>query len=238
MKIATWNCNMVFRKKAEIILRHNPDILVIPECEHPGKLKFSGGIPEPRDVLWFGSNQNKGLGIFSYGDFKFKLLKQYNPDFKLVIPISMTNGENKFILYAIWANNPADPEGQYVTQVWKAVNYYRRLLKSQRTILAGDFNSNTIWDKPRRQGNHSTVVNFLEKKGIHSAYHHHFKQEQGKEQHPTLYMYRQKQRPYHLDYCFVSKDLLDKLQSVEVGSFDSWSQYSDHVPVIISFDLG
>ncbi|HET9824163.1 MAG TPA: hypothetical protein VFP87_02450, partial [Chitinophagaceae bacterium] len=64
------------------------------------------------------------------------------------------------------------------------------------------------------------------------------KQEQGKERHPTLYMYRQKDKPYHIDYCFASKDLIGKLKSVEVGKFRSWCRYSDHVPVMIAFDLG
>jgi exonuclease III len=35
MKIITWNCNMAFRKKADWILQYEPDILIIPECEHP-----------------------------------------------------------------------------------------------------------------------------------------------------------------------------------------------------------
>lgn len=237
MKIATWNCNMAFRNKAEFILKHKPDILVVPECEHPDKLKFKKKSQHYHDVLWFGSNHHKGLGIFSYSDFRFKLDKGYDPDFKLVIPISAQNKKTKLQLYAIWANNPGDRDGAYVTQVWKAINHYDHLIKGQETLLVGDFNSNTIWDKPRRAGNHSTVVDFLGKKGIHSAYHHHFKQIQGKEKHPTLYMYRQKKKPYHIDYCFASKDLLNKLQSVEVGSFKTWSKHSDHVPVIADFDL-
>ena len=65
MKIITWNCNMAFRKKAGLILAYKPDILIIPECEHPDKLKFPVGTPEPTDTLWFGTNHNKGLGIFS-----------------------------------------------------------------------------------------------------------------------------------------------------------------------------
>jgi len=69
MKIITWNCNMAFRKKAGLILTHKPDIVIIPECEHPDKLKFTTGTPEPTDTLWFGTNLNKGLGIFSYSKF-------------------------------------------------------------------------------------------------------------------------------------------------------------------------
>jgi exonuclease III len=64
MKIITWNCNMAFRKKAAVILAHKPDILIVPECEHPDKLIFNAGIFQPTDVLWFGTNQHKGLGIF------------------------------------------------------------------------------------------------------------------------------------------------------------------------------
>jgi exodeoxyribonuclease-3 len=64
MKIITWNCNMAFRKKADIILSHKPDILIVPECEHTDKLLFSNNTQKPTHALWFGQNKNKGLGIF------------------------------------------------------------------------------------------------------------------------------------------------------------------------------
>jgi exodeoxyribonuclease-3 len=79
-------------------------------------------------------------------------------------------------------------------------------------------------------------VSFLEDKGIYSSYHLHHKQTQGEEKQPTLYMYRHKDKPYHVDYCFVSADMADKIQSVEIGNFDFWIKYSDHVPVIVTFD--
>jgi exodeoxyribonuclease III len=235
MRIITWNCNMAFRKKADIILAYKPDILIVPECEHPDKLKFNTDTTQPKDILWFGTNKNKGLGIFSYSDFRFKLLKKHNPEFRMIIPIAVT-GPFDFTLYAIWAYNPTDPDGQYVTQVWKAIHHYDRLLTKKQTILIGDFNSNTIWDRPRREGNHSALVERLEKKGIHSVYHKYFNQVQGKEQHPTLYMYRHKDKPYHLDYCFASEDVANKLKSVEIGDYESWIKYSDHVPVIVTFN--
>jgi exonuclease III len=115
----------------------------------------------------------------------------------------------------------------------------RKLAATQRIetfILAGDFNSNTIWDKKRRESNHSNVVKRLEEKGIFSAYHLYFQQIQGQEAHPTLYLYRHQNRPYHLDYCFVSADLAPKIQSVNIGEYDFWMRYSDHVPVIVRFN--
>lgn len=235
MKIITWNCNMAFRKKAGIILTHKPDILVVPECEHPDKLLFNEDTPKPKDTLWFGKNINKGLGIFSYSNFRFKVLDVHNDSLKMIVPIAVSGGKFDFTLFAIWANNPIDPDGQYVTQVWKAIHHYESLIKSKQTILIGDFNSNTIWDKPRREGNHSTVVKRLQEKRIYSVYHKYYKQKHGKEQHPTLYLYRAKDKPYHIDYCFASIDIVRHLKSVEVGDYDFWRQYSDHVPVIVTF---
>jgi exodeoxyribonuclease-3 len=228
---------MAFRKKAGFILKHKPDILVVPECEHPDKLQFSRKRHIPKDILWFGSNQHKGLGIFSYGDHRLRLLDTHNTDLKMILPVAVTGGQIDFTLFAVWANNPEDPDGQYVEQVWKALEHYDGLINDTRTILIGDFNSNTIWDRPRRVGNHSHVVSRLAEKGIVSCYHQHHQQEQGKEKHPTLYLYRHKDKPYHLDYCFASADLAEKIKLVEVGKHAYWTKHSDHVPVIITFDL-
>ena len=219
-----------------MILAYKPDILIVPECECPEKLSFETGTQKPKDIVWFGANQNKGLAIFSYSDYKFRVLDNHNDDLKMIIPIAVTNGNFNFNLFAIWANNPNDPDGQYVNQVWKAIHHYDTAITSSQTILIGDFNSNTIWDKPRREGNHSTVVKKLEDKGVYSVYHKHFSQAQGKEQHPTLYLYRRRDKPYHIDYCFASLDMIEHLKSVEVGDYDFWIKYSDHVPVIVTFD--
>jgi exodeoxyribonuclease III len=157
---------MAFRKKAGLLIPYKPDLLVIPECEHPDKLIFDKDIPAPTSSLWFGENKNKGLGVFSYGDYKLKTLADYTDQYKIIAPIAVKSPLLNLTLFAVWANNPHDPDGQYVTQVWKAINHYKKLLGKRKVLLAGDFNSNTIWDKPRRAGNHSTVVNILQQKGI------------------------------------------------------------------------
>ena len=198
---------MAFRKKAALILTHKPDILIIVECEHPDKLLFTADIPKPTDSLWFGKNRHKGLAIFSYSNFRFKILDNHNEDFKMIIPIEVTGGQFDFNLFLIWAYNPTDKDGKYITQVWKAIIHYDDLLTDKTTMLIGDFNSNTIWDyKKHRLSNHSMVIKQLEGKNIFSTYHLHHKQTQGKEEHPTFYMYRHKDKPYHIDYCFASTD--------------------------------
>ena len=157
---------MAFRKKAEFILTHKPDILIIVECEHPDKLLYKGDIPKPTDSLWFGKNQHKGLAIFSYGDYRFKIHENHNENFKMIIPIEVTGGHFDFNLFLVWAYNPDDNDGRYITQVWKAITHYDELLTGKPTMFIGDFNSNTIWDnKKHRLGSHSSVVKKLEDKG-------------------------------------------------------------------------
>src|SRR5690349_1621408 len=118
MRIITWNCNMAFRKKAELVLKYQPDILVIPECEEPSKLQFSSALSQPRDILWFGTNQHKGLGIFSYGNCTMNVKRNHQPHFRTVVPIDVTKNDVQLLLYAVWAHNPNDPDGHYITQVW------------------------------------------------------------------------------------------------------------------------
>jgi exodeoxyribonuclease-3 len=236
MKLILWNCQGAFRKKAEIILKYNPDILIVQECENPEKLIFSNSTIKLDDFLWFGDNQHKGLGIFSFGDYKFEILEQHNPEFKIVVPIKVTNHNYSFVLFAIWANNVGDKNNRYIEQVWKAINYYDEILDTETTILAGDFNSNKIWDRKYRIGNHSTVVDKLESKSIFSIYHKHYNEEQGKESKPTFYLQRNKDKPYHIDYCFASENLMEKFKDIEIGSYENWIEYSDHSPVIVRFE--
>jgi exonuclease III len=238
MKLITWNCNMAFRKKADAILRYRPDILILQECEHPDKIDFTKHTQQPKSVLWFGNNPHKGLGIFAYADYGLAVHPLYNEAIKWVVPIVVKDGRKRCTLFAVWAHNPQDPDGQYVTQVWKALQQYQTLIKKTNTLLIGDFNSNTIWDRPKREGNHSTVVAHLLQKNIHSVYHHRYLQIQGSEKHPTFYLYRNQKKPYHLDYCFASSDWMARLTDVTVGSFRTWQKYSDHVPLMVSFGLG
>lgn len=228
---------MAFRKKAAMILPYKPDILIVPECEHPGKLKFPGAVKTPDDIFWHGTNLHKGIGVFSYSNYTFRLHDCHNPQFRHVLPLMVSGGKVDFVLFAIWANNPEDKDGPYVTQVWKAMHHYDKLLSGKRVILSGDFNSNSIWDRPRRVGNHSALVEKLAQKNIFSTYHHFYKQDQGKEKHPTLFMYRHKDKPYHLDYCFASAYFMQRLEKVQVGTYRKWTPYSDHKPLMVTFTV-
>ena len=236
MRIISWNCNMAFRKKNAAILKYNPDILIISECENEEKLKFGELTPIPTDFYWHGDNENKGIGIFSYSDYKLKKFRNFNPKFRYVIPLAV-GGQNKFNLFAIWAmpNKENSREG-YIGQVWLAMQYYKRKLGSD-SILIGDFNSNKIWDhtQPRRVGNHSAVHEYLKAKDIHSMYHLQTEDELGKEGTPTYFLYKNNTKPYHIDYCFASNAFLTNGFNFSIGEHKDWVKFSDHVPIIADF---
>lgn len=236
MKIITWNCNMAFRKKAEFILTEQPDILIVPECENPDKLIFKNDVTKPADLFWYGKNPNKGIGVFSYSDFKIELLSIHNPDFRYVLPLSVSNDKINFTIFAIWAQKP-EKHDCYTEQVWNTVHFYNELLDKDNVILIGDFNSSSIWDKPNRVYNHSNLVDFLKSKNIWSTYHTFNNEEQGKETAPTLFMHRKLERPYHIDFCFASNNLIDKMGNVEIGDYESWTKHSDHKPLTVKFEL-
>jgi endonuclease/exonuclease/phosphatase family metal-dependent hydrolase len=59
------------------------------------------------------------------------------------------------------------------------------------------------------------------------------KEEQGKESKLTLFFHRKPERPYHIDYAFISKSLIGKNNNnIEVGDPDLWLEYSDHMPLV------
>jgi len=237
MKLISWNCQGAFRKKANVILSHQPDILIVQECEHPDKLGFGSTITKPNDFYWYGDNINKGIAIYSYSNYKFELLPIFNPEFRYILPFRVTGGRQVFILFAIWAmDNKENYDARYIGQIWLAINHYVDLFDNS-TILIGDFNSNKIWDYKDRVGNHSDVVRKLHEWNIQSIYHRHFNLEQGKEKHPTFFLQRKHNKPYHIDYCFVSNDLIDKVQNVEIGTYENWNEYSDHSPLLINLEL-
>jgi exonuclease III len=102
------------------------------------------------------------------------------------------------------------------------------------TIVLGDFNSNTIWDQRDRWWNHSDVVNILSSFNLVSLYHLINQEEQGNESLKTFYLYRKKEKGYHIDYVFIPEVYLNQVTNFEVGTYEKWIELSDHTPLIFS----
>ena len=48
-------------------------MVIIPECENPSRINFGQYKDKVSDSYWVGKIQYKGLGIFTFNDFKIKL---------------------------------------------------------------------------------------------------------------------------------------------------------------------
>jgi exonuclease III len=234
IKIISWNCNMAFRKKYDKVIELNPDLLVIQECENDSKLKGHLESMNYNQLVWYGDNPHKGIAIISFNNLEIELSKNNNPEFRYVVPIKLQAGKRTINLFCIWAMpHKSETSKHYIGQIWGAINFYSNDL-NEESILIGDFNSNAIWDKKKRVGNHTDVVDFLGKKNIQSIYHQKNGVKHGKEKHPTLFLLKKLERPYHIDYCFVSKSLFSRETTIEIGKYEEWIKLSDHMPVIIN----
>lgn len=228
---------MAFRKKNALILKEAPDILVIPECENEKNLRFGKLTPLPNDFLWHGEDESKGIGIFSYADYKLFLLEQHTPRFRYIVPIRVS-GKNSFTLLAVWAMNESKEnyKQRYIGQLWRGLQYYADLLGDD-TIIVGDFNWNKIWDRSKGlAGNLTDMVGLLKEHDIISVYHAINREDFGKESSPTFYLHRRFEKRYHIDYCFSSIKYFSRLESFRIGRFSDWIEYSDHMPMMITFN--
>ena len=236
MKVVAWNADRAFRKKIDKILPLKADILIISECEKPekwGQIIDEKGIDE---FLWEGDKPNKGIGIITFdAKYQIETHQAYDKSFRYIVPYKVSVGKLEFILFAVWSQKGEKRYDSYIGQIYLALEKYASLLK-EPCIIVGDWNRNKLFDHVKRVKTHSEVVEFLEGFGIKSAYHHFYDEEHGEELKATHYFRKEKARPFHIDFLFASKLLLDQLKSFHIGSREDWIEFSDHMPIIAEFN--
>ncbi|MBT4220084.1 MAG: endonuclease/exonuclease/phosphatase family protein, partial [Rhodospirillaceae bacterium] len=229
MKIISWNCNCAFRSKFEHIQSLDPDILIIQECEDPDQVSDEAYKAWAKNFLWTGANKNKGLGIFARPEITLTPLPWASDDLELFLPCRINN---EFNLVGVWTKYADSATYQYIGQFWKYLQKHKESFTKSELMIIGDFNSNQCWDLPDRNWNHSDVVRELSEINIESLYHLGTGEKQGAEDSPTFYMQRNLEKPYHIDYFFVSSLFHSKEFSLEVLDHSFWLKHSDHVPVV------
>lgn len=229
MRVLTWNCNGAFRKKFHEISRFSADIYVIQECEDPKQSADQNYKDWAKNYLWVGQNKHKGLGVFCSPEIDLKELPWSSDNLELFLPYRIND---QFNLLAVWTKQANSPNFAYIGQLWKYLQLHKEKLSAKDSFVIGDLNSNKIWDEWDRWWNHSDVVKELRDIGIESAYHVLNGEEQGKESRPTLFMQRNINKPYHIDYIFCPLVTLAQGTKIVVGDKDEWLHLSDHMPVI------
>lgn len=215
----------------------NADLYIIQECESPAKVNHIEYNRWAENHLWIGDTKNKGLGVFASKSIELIPLDwstlYQDHSVKYFLPCSVAGNFN---LLAVWTHQNSSPTFGYIGQLWKYLQLNKA--KLNKAVIAGDFNSNAIWDSWDRWWNHSDVVKELNEVGIDSLYHKSSGEKQGRETVPTFFLHRNLQKPYHIDYIFASKEISQGLKKLEIGQISKWLQLSDHLPIICEFELG
>ena len=243
MRLVVWNCNMALHRKAKALLSLQPDIAVISECAEPERL-FRMGCSTwiENEPVWIGRHATKGLAVFTFNDYRACLSESYLPNLRYIAPVHIS-GPASFNLLAIWAQNASGGvmRKHQLGPLRRALSRYRSFLDEEPVVLAGDFNSNAIWDKPGWRINHMTLVEILRRQDLVSAYHEIRREGHGQESVPTIY-WRDRTRDgptYHIDYMFLPSAWVSAVDAFDVGCFDDWcgNGLSDHVPLVVDISL-
>ncbi|NQT74712.1 MAG: endonuclease/exonuclease/phosphatase family protein [Chloroflexi bacterium] len=233
MKIVTWNCKGAYRKKhSRLIESFDPDIWIIQECEHPDKFNQQKGFIRPDNVLWYGDNLNRGVGVFSKHGIGLNIEEMHNSNFRYIIPVKVS-GLYELNLFAVWAmNDTVNKQQRYIGQVFSSLEYYRHLF-ANRTVFAGDFNWNTSFKATGRlTGDLDDVIKYFGEINIISAYHKIHKEKFGEESKATLHFHGKNQSPFHIDYIFLNRSLCSN-EKMTIGKWAEWHMLSDHMPICL-----
>jgi endonuclease/exonuclease/phosphatase family metal-dependent hydrolase len=129
-----------------------------------------------------------------------------------------------------------DPEIHYVHSVNTFLKQYNNWINQTDTCILGDFNSNLTYDLKKSKP-HQTMLNMMNELNLVSAYHKYFNEDQGKESQATFYYHKKNnESKQHIDYIFIPSKLSNNIKKIEVGIFDEWYTYSDHMPIIMDID--
>ncbi len=232
MRIVSWNCNGALRKKLVALRSYDADVYVIQECENPNESSCPDYRAWASNYLWVGGNKNKGLGVFAKPEIALASLNLDAGTLESFIPCTLNE---RFVLWAVWTRQANSPTFRYIGQLWKYLQKHKAALSGKDAVVIGDINSNVCWDAWDRWWNHSDVVRELEELGIYSLYHAVNGEAQGSESSPTFYMHRKREKPYHIDYAFLSKMYLSSA-SLEVGNPNIRLEHSDHMPLFMQIN--
>jgi exodeoxyribonuclease-3 len=147
-----------------------------------------------------------------------RLAESYHPSLRYLAPVHV-DGPAECNLLAVWAQNASagSIRKHQLGPLRRGLSRYKAFLGERPAVIAGDLNSNTIWDKPGWRINHSTKVRILEESfGLVSAYHAIRGEAHGAESEPTLYWRdRTKDGPtYHIDYVFLPTAWIGKVRQL------------------------
>jgi hypothetical protein len=221
---------MAFRgRKLDALLGLEPDLAVVQEC---GRRDLESLAARGFHCVWEGRRADRGLGVLA-PDLSISLDGCHDPELAYYVPLTVGAPGARFRLVAAWAYGHRSTTAKR----WaldEALAHYEHFLCPGPAVVAGDLNNHPIWDTPSRP-TFARSLQMLGRAGLRSAWHHTTGTEHGAERCGTFYFYRRPDRPYHIDYCFVSSDI--EVRAAAIGAPATWLALSDHCPVVVDLEL-
>lgn len=234
MRIVSWNCAQRAHLKMPVVLGLAPDLLVLPECARPDVIRYKNpGLP-PWTAHWIGDNPNKGLGVFAFGAYRIDRVPTVAPTGSMFLPVRCS-GPVAIAALATWAFNDSQPPRAVpnAASIERTVKECSDFLTETPCVMLGDFNASVVWDRPRSRSPFRRVINDLGDRGFSSAVHTANNWDFGAEKRPTFFDRTRDDLPHHIDYVFVRAEERWQIIRADVGDYDTWRRFSDHMPLVV-----
>lgn len=229
MRLVSWNANYNGRRRSlddsvALLEPFGGDLLVICETGKPAKdsaldAHYIGGAPGLAVVA------RRGLHLESHPE------NDAAPDYMAGFHVS---GDSNFDLVAIWPVSRPD-EISYHKILMAALDHYVDLLGSGRAVMLGDFNSSSRVLAQART--HPRFVAAAADLGLVSLYHEQTGEGHGQESASTYRHSSGAMRDFHIDYCFVSREL-SAASEISIPQDEHWMRLSDHYPLVVDISAG
>jgi endonuclease/exonuclease/phosphatase family metal-dependent hydrolase len=211
-------------KTAEAVDALDASLTVLQEVRRPPELR-------PGEI-WMGISPRNGVAVVPRHGFEVALGPVAPEAAWSILPLIVTR-PIELRLLMVWTRQ----EHGYVQGLDAALTTYASFLMAAPTVVIGDFNANAIWDSPRRKTDFSRVaMRLADQFGLASAYHACTGEAYGSESRATHYFWRQRSRPFHIDYCFVPTHWVQNIKNVSIRDEPPWDALSDHRPLVIDFE--
>lgn len=223
MRIVSWNCARgPLDAKLNALHSLHPDVAVICEAPAPGD--------PSNQVIWFPTEVGQsrlGIQVRAYGEYALERLPRAPGLPACVNPVRVT-GPMHFNLLAVWTW----PTPSYLSALVNGLDAYAHLF-AEPTVIAGDFNGNPCFDKPRQRSKWVDAFARINELGSVSAYHHTTEVSYGNERDPTHHHRKNPQSPFHIDFCFVPSSWCGAGVEATVAHGEPWTSISDHFPLLV-----
>ena len=229
MRLVSWNANYNGRRRSlddsvALLEPFGGELLVICEAGKPAKhsglrAHYVGDAPGLAVVA------REGLHLEPHPE------NDAAPDYMAGFHVS---GDATFDLLAIWPVSRPE-EISYHKILMAALDHYVELLGSGRAVMIGDLNSSSRVLAQKRT--HPRFVSAASELGLVSLYHEQTGEGHGLESANTYRHSSGATRDFHIDYCFLSRELA-AASEISIPQDEDWMRLSDHYPLVVDFPAG